>query len=682
MASYYVHPSGTGATQAQCQSASTPAPSLNRLFSFVSGGTGFADGDVIYVAGQIRGTAANPEYGYASYNLGAAAVAITFQPWGIDQPNPAGLTLSPPLLRGDAPCGSFTWNVAGYYVIDAALPTGKAVSGVTYRWGEVKNRDGVPMAHLTYTTSTANCAATANSFYYNSGTGVLYVNVTNPVGTQITGGTLASGLVGYMTEDGNSLLELQNARNCTIRGMATANTCAYYGIYHVNTTNATGCVIEDCHSLDGASHHYFGHTGSNPDTTGSNVIRRCSGRRGYGTFTSGNPASAGSFYGISNFSGATLNNMVNEDLDYQPGMVLSPAGVELYTGVSRTFGVGAHVAGDTSGQTGNIIRRSSFRCRQGGGATTAGAISIVGATPPSGLVANNPATYPVLYQDCYLGIGFGGVATPGAGVTTHRAYAAFQRCTFDHLAGGSVFTSGTPIVGANYSNICWNFNIAIGSDDRSYLFDRCTFIVDMDTLGSGSVFNNLFYLANSTTLRFQGCTFLMVGRNSSSNNQYVFTWTSNAATSSVICSDSIFCFPFATSNDRELCANDTTWLANDTRRQFSRNFYIGLSKFSQDSAFDTGAEWCNASTGVDTSGVYYNSVITATGWPLFEASTLRADLARWANNSTLRRTAVSSLASLTSGVALTRNGGALAGAGGDGPIVYPVSPRLRQRYSR
>ena len=276
--------------------------------------------------------------------------------------------------------------------------------------------------------------------------------------------------------------------------------------------------------------------------------------------------------------------------------------------------------------------------------------------------------------------GFGGVATPTA--TDHKAYIAFQRCTFDHLNSGATWTSGTPILGANASQLCWNFNISLGTDDRYFLFDRCTFIVDMDSLGSGNVYNNLFYLANSTTLQFQGCTFLMVGRNSSSNNQYVFTWNSTSATSSVICTDSIFAFPFATANDRQLCAGDTTWLANDTRRQFSRNFYVGLNKYSQNTSFDTAAEFCNTSTGVDTSGVYYDSSITATGWPLFEASTLRADLARWANNSTLRRTAVASLASLTSGVVLTRGGGALAGAGGDGPVLYPTAPRLRQRLSR
>ena len=106
----------------------------------------------------------------------------------------------------------------------------------------------------------------------------------------------------------------------------------------------------------------------------------------------------------------------------------------------------------------------------------------------------------------------------------------------DHGDRIHIWTSGTPILGANASQLCWNFNISLGTDDRYFLFDRCTFIVDMDSLGSGNVYNNLFYLANSTTLQFQGCTFLMVGRNSSSNNQYVFTWNSTSATSSVITS--------------------------------------------------------------------------------------------------------------------------------------------------
>ena len=131
---------------------------------------------------------------------------------------------------------------------------------------------------------------------------------------------------------------------------------------------------------------------------------------------------------------------------------------------------------------------------------------------------------------------------------------------------------------------------------------------------------------------------------------------------------------------RELGMEACVTLGMLNQEQAQRLATAGLTAYNHN--LDTAAEFCNTSTGVDTSGVYYDSSITATGWPLFEASTLRADLARWANNSTLRRTAVASLASLTSGVVLTRGGGALAGAGGDGPVLYPTAPRLRQRLSR
>lgn len=114
---------------------------------------------------------------------------ITIQQW-------AGQTAA--WIRGDTVVSSFTVDGGGQ-CYNKTITTGLAVYAVTANWDSQVDAYGQHYGHLTKAASLAACKTTDNSWYYDSGTGVLSVRIganLNPSGYTVTYCGVASATVG------------------------------------------------------------------------------------------------------------------------------------------------------------------------------------------------------------------------------------------------------------------------------------------------------------------------------------------------------------------------------------------------------------------------------------------------------------------------------------------------------
>lgn len=661
MPSYYVHPSGTGTTQAQMQSAATPAPSVNRLFAAVAAGTGFVAGDVVYLSGIIRGTAANPERSFANFNFSgnpAGAVAVTFRPWTSDLPNPGALTLSQPLLRGDVPITGGSWTSSGN-TYTYTLATGLAITAVLFQWGRAVDQQGRYIGHLKWVSSAATVATTDNSWFYDSATGVLTIRITTRFGALISGAGSAPSTnastpdVSFVVGDATTpaLICVQNANGVTFQGITTANAYQVNGTYQLCSSDSSNCVIEDCHSLDGASHHYFGHTGTPSPAQSGNVIRRCTGRGFYGAATAldSNSGAFSPFF----ITGKPASNMVVEDCEWYPHVVLSPSGVPLFT--AKTVATGFFSSLNTSTTedpgvplTNSVYRRTVLRPTNpsehaGGGAY----FQVNGAYQPAGWVATDPSSYPLIIEDASFenihAMSFGGAGT------AQNQVVAFRRCVFDLRSVASAWTSGSP------TPTCTAVRWTTTTGTKYILFERCTFIINTDHFSAGFQGHGI-QVDTGCTVRLRGCTVLDVGLRSVGQVSNMFRYATPAGSGTFIVEDCILAFANATGTRRLIANEDAAWTATEAKRQFSGNCYVNVGTFMADTDFDTAAEFLNTSTGIDRTGVAINGCV-------FSDPYTYGLIGAWANKSELRNSALSSMTSRRMWV--PHSAGGVKGATGD-----------------
>jgi hypothetical protein len=661
MANYYVHPSGTGTTQAQMQNAATPAPSINRLFAAVSAGTGFVEGDVVYVSGIIRGTAANPERSFANYNFAgnpAGAVGVTFTPWTTAEPNPGALTISQPFLRGDVPITGGSWTASGN-TYTYTLATGLDLTAVLFRWGRVVEQQGRHFGHLKWVVDAATVATTDNSWFYDSATGVLTIRITDRFGTLLSGAGSAPS-TSASTPDvsfviGNTstpaLICLQNANRCTIRGFMTANAYQTNGTYQLCTSDSSNCVIEDCHSIDGASHHYFGHTGTPSPAQTGNVIRRCSGRGYYGAATTldSNTGSFSPFFVV----GRPATNHVVEDCEWYAHVVLSPSCQPLFTAKTPSAGFITSLDGSTTESPTypmsgcvmrrNVVRHTNPTAHAGGGAF----ILVNGAYAPATFVATDPSTYPLVIEDCSFenvhAFAFGGAGT------AQTQHVAMRRCLIDLRGVGSAWTSASP------TPTCTAMRWTTISGTKYCLFERCVIVINSDHFSAGFQGHGI-EVNTGNTVRFRGCTIIDVGLRSVGQVSNMFRYATPSGSGTFIVEDSIIAFANATGTRRLIANEDAAWTATEAKRQFSGNCYVNVGTFMADTDFDTAAEFLNTSTGIDRTGVAINGCV-------FSDPYTYGLIGAWANKSELRNSALSSMTSRRMWV--PHSTGGVKGATGD-----------------
>ena len=472
----------------QSKAPATPAATISKIFALVAANGGFLEGDKVCISGTIRGTQADPVAGYALYNFALNQVGVEFGPWLDSDGAPAGSNkLIPPVLRGDVSFDASWTNVgAGVHSRTFALPSGVTeVSGICYRWGYVKARDGRMQAHLAAQPDVSTVTTGTNRFFRNTGTNLLTITVTNPAGTAVAT-AMGAGDVTFCVSGPatNALLCLQNARNCRIWGLATANTAGGTGIYHISTENAIGCTIEDCVCIDGGGHHAFGHTGLISAETSYNVIRRCSvvgGMIGYGATIHAVIRVARPF----SYFGGTLTGNIIEDCWAQSKPCLTPAGGETYPGATSGGGYGpVSIVGMNAGaSSGNIVRRCTFI---GGDQATNGSpagLELGGGAIPSEADTYTPTAYPVQFIDCT----FEEFATLGTVSNGNNPIASsFKRC---------VFTGGPSIriAASSSTNAMLRFTAGGGGTAGKHLLQDCLAVADFThtTVGSTGFFIDL-----------------------------------------------------------------------------------------------------------------------------------------------------------------------------------------------
>jgi hypothetical protein len=669
MATYFVHPRGTGNTCQQFRNPETPAPNLQVLFEVISDETlreidvGLQANDEILVTGEIRGTQSNP---YSAYAIADCRFftnltgGVTIRNWESFDPQPNNPLLRPMpkqgVLRGDIRVSSVfvynptdeTWSAELSSLPSVGNNTYTAppsLSAVIYNWA-VHEPTGKYRGHLRRAATAADVQQVRNSWHFDQATKILKMRITdadgNPIDETVSPPLHPSNVTSFMLNNVNSLLTVQRPVGWVIKDLYTANAYAAGGAYQISTENAQGCTISNCISLDAAGHHYFGHTGdtapSAPDTV-RNKIENCVGNSLYGAPSDNtNPFTESGFACPISCNGPSAADFLSSGNRWYVDSPLDPTGEPLYPVRSR----GATSMGSGSKQNFALrfeILRDRFDFLDSRDFNANGRFLAFRTKLPDEVDLIDPTfdSLPCKFTECTFTN-----AAPlvvAADVSTYPTAIGFRDCVFTTRA-----SDGTePAIEPTASPYGFGLGIADPSAPRRVVvMEACTIVMNLDH-PQAFFTSPLFILARHTTLIMRGCVIIDTGARAQQQQAAMFFYyddPGNAKGTRLSVTDSLIYFANLTGT-RRLVSNDL--LLNepqDNARQFDGNCYVNVNLFSNHDQFVDQANF------ISPSGVDRAPDARGLTFPVFIPSVLTQVVRTWWSDNPVRTRAIQNLLKL------------------------------------
>ncbi len=530
-----------------------------------------APGDVIFLADKVRGS--------VTFN---SPVGVTVCQW-------PGQTKYD--LRGAFVASGWSASGGGYV---KTIATGLTVKGVVCDWDTNIDANGLHYGHLTPAADAATALSTLNNWHYNSGTGILSINIgANPASHVLeycVGGAGVAG-IGFTDADGLNILDFRASLWVGYKWNEAAIANSGQAIRgHGRNITITVDRVDDC-----GYHHICVADG----VCSNNVIQPS--QKGLGRLSGVNNNGIPLVFHTAN-SSQTGNEA--RDLTIWATPLLKRDGTPVSTShtISACY---SHSSGGVKfdGVTWrNLHIRYPYAVGVSSTPVSAGDTTAPSSAANSRLIAN----YGVQVVDCKVD----GDHAQGCIVT---ASVAFQRC---HLHFGS------DRIGAGSSG--WFTDN--GDDATKYtLFDACEILINQGTGSTGA--SEGIRLGTNAGMVFLNTSVAMWGVRTAECRMFSLF----AATQTLYARQSIFGFPDATAGTRKLIHGDS-WDQTGTPRNFDNCAYVRITGFgySANTSYWTPALWLSA---VDTHAQQFASTNVFeepfTGQPMSHARLSRAGSTLW-----------------------------------------------------
>lgn len=492
-------------------------------------------GDEVLLSGTFRE--------YLNINMLGPKVPqpLTFRRWTTGDPNPMGLPLTQPILRGDKPLKG--WERAqGTNRYRAELPEFVGLVSVVWNWDTTVDRFGRNLGHLTRVATPALVEATPFSWCYSGR--IIDVNVTpkggaNPVDPD-------TGECAYVPFGPNGGLTVQWGDGVVFRDLH-----AYLwlndigGTYGFSQEHARNGRIVNCVTKD-TSHHGIGYTG---ETRDGNTIEDCEVR---GLMGLRGDKAADAFGYLSN--GTSLRGGLIARSVAHCYSLLTPTGTPLNADRKiHGFRCGTSSVAGTAVRGLDIVDLTIHSYFPSCGQFSS-AVRVADAALPSD--PNDPATYGVRFTRLnVIKGGYVNVAGPNFNASFVDSMLDMSDCSRRGLEVYGAIAAGFGQAGVN-----------------RVLFKNCRIRANVDnSLGrfwSGSVFT----VQSGMDLRLDGCSVEEIGFRVRGSTGVMFGWYNPGGSIRARGTTFIYVNPFS---GRTLCKGDGQVLP--AQRDFDQCRYVNLS---------------------------------------------------------------------------------------------------------
>jgi hypothetical protein len=359
----------------------------------------FTNGDTLFLAGTFRAPIGSTGNLVITSKTG---IRVTAWP-GRDRP----------VLRRDQ-LVTGTWANTATDRAAVTTSTGLAIAGLVFAYDRTIDADGRHRAFLRPVADVAAVNATANSYFYNSGTGALNINVAGLAANNPQTASVAAEVAWVSSNSNENTVQLVSCTDCIVDNLtsilaAPLATGSGYGIMVQNGLRVTvrNCVARDC------GYHGIGFVGAN---TINCVIEDC---EVWGGNNAGTPIV---FYAGPN--PATVVGCRCRRTTVHNYCHLRPDGTSLFTTDAQQTGIFSHVDGYPSYIEDLEITDCYVRCYPtlgggGSGGFYGNAIGVVEIRDVS-FTDTNHDSYPVRVSDCVF-VDCGGGGSQGS--------ISFRRCS-------------------------------------------------------------------------------------------------------------------------------------------------------------------------------------------------------------------------------------------------------------
>ncbi len=550
MASTYYVNSGTGGSDAADGSASTPWKTITFALTQV------AAGDTLNLTGIFR-----------EFLLTVPVADLTIQ----KDPEASGRPLitghsTPPSTNGtrlwndsaDYTWAGATWTADGtaFYAVANALPAD--IVGATINWETSIDAYGRRYGHLTLATDLADCKATENSYWIDTGTSRLYVN---PAGSPAN----MTGLTVRLIRGGSGLTAVAK------HGLRLSN--LDFGPHSDPDANTTAynVVLDACHDVTIDGCRFFDGGYHNMGWTGSGSVLRCtiSNSHAYGCRNTG----------ATNWVVHSIDGTI-EDVEYINCSAhcygrLYPDGTEIAADAAGTpKGFYSHGSGDPE----TIVDLEYINCDVYAYGSSVGVIAFAASDTVPATDWTRFDTYPVRLTDCRA-LDVGCIVTSGGSIAIRRG-----QFNAEDFANGHGDNTGTTAM--------WN-----GGTAACMYVEAAQIVVNTGVAASGS--RNLINWRGSLCMLNCLCVDYST-LNTISREDFFIAKTTGATRIKVL--GNIFArlnkSTFVAASTGTFCnfspvVAGPNWDSNLTDVDIKGNCYIGITVpgYPATAAFDTMTEW-------------------------------------------------------------------------------------------
>lgn len=474
------------------------------------------------------------------------------------------------VVRGDTVITGFSASGSGY---TKTLATGLNIKSVVVNWDTRVNQNGLHYGHLTLRADAATALSTANSWFYNSGTGVLSIN---------TGANPATQTVAWC-KGGVNGMDVGACTNTIIdnfKGALWVDSTANTGNALVGS--GTGNVFRIDRTDDCGHRHVVFRGGS----CSNNVIEPSTGGEG----VCAGVASGGIVVVFSTTQASQAGNVCRNLRIWASPFLLSDAPGNTTSHSGTVSGINSHTDGVQlmDGVTWKNIRITYPYTV--GSASSAMYASHTTAPTAAALSRTIPSSYGVQFIECRTD----GAHSPGV-IIGAKGSAVYQRCSF-RLSQDRNQSPNAPIMSES------------DGVRKQVLFDACEFMYDLDGASTSLAFKPW----NNEDFLFLNCSAVDRGTGSNTRHWFFanFMGTAPNNTVSLYGRQSIWFYTSTTAATRSFINNDGL-NANGSGDQANgvvpRDFVdcvygnISTGNFSSAANYNTEAEWTSA---VDTTARY------------------------------------------------------------------------------
>jgi hypothetical protein len=514
------------------------------------------DGDTLKLLGTFR--EADVDFG--------GRTGVTIEPWG------AG----PWYMRNTA-LHVTGWTDVGGLVYTKNIGAGLSVKCLITDWNASKNANGQHFGHVQALSAVINVGTTDNSWFYNSGTGLLTVRI----GANIDPATVQTE-IGF--GGSSALISAQGCTNCVIDGGDMGPNCdgtpgnGYSIKWSGEGNRVTNCTDTDC------GYHGPGLVADGSQTLNGNT---CVNYVSSGSWGDGSTAQLSRFVTYIGTGTASGNYYARCDAYktlplLRDGVTYMTAPVSGGTAFKGSGGWFWHTGGGTHASI------THYRCRSIGisGGTVLGSVDFSGQDANQPTDWTNWNTYPVKNIECSVVFGDSNLA-PGASTNSSQA---FVRCRLDYGGISTIDTSTTP-------RLAYGGSTSAGSTWGHF---NCQIEYNLSNAGT----RMLFGVTSANRLAFFNCSFLEYG-DAGTNARILFNFSSTP-TVGIYARNTVFAFATASATGyaRTICYNDNSIAASLHNFLGCAYRNVTAGSYSTNASLNTQAEWTSA---VDTQATVLSS---------------------------------------------------------------------------